>query len=105
METARARPTRGSFCGDDVKWPGWASVVATSDELRENPAPCRLRDGGGARGHIQLAQNVREVTMDGVIADEKALGDRLVVETFGDQAQHLDLTFGEAGSIGASRRC
>ena len=72
--------------------------------LGEEPAAGRLRDRGGARRHAQLVEDIGEMAVDGVIADEQALADRLVAEAVGDQPQHLDLAPRQARPGGRRRK-
>src|SRR5450755_2120137 len=45
--------------------------------------------------HAELLQDVRPVTLDGLLADYQPVGDLLGAEALGDQLHHLLLTGGE----------
>src|SRR5262249_61026232 len=47
------------------------------------------RDCGGPRGSVELPQDVRDMPVNGVLADEDALGDRLIRQTERDEAEHF----------------
>src|SRR5262245_29552144 len=59
--------------------------------------------GGGPRGDVRLVENVADVPVDGLLAEEQLLRDRLVGLAGGDQAQDLKLAGGEPAR-GARRR-
>ena len=61
------------------------------------------RGGLGARGHAELAQDVRHVDARGVLADEQLVGDLAVGPAQGDQGQHLALALRQAEGIGGRR--
>src|SRR5437763_1418624 len=50
-----------------------------------------------ARVQLQLLEDVADVVLDRVLADEQLLGDVTVVEALGDEAQNLHLAIGEPG--------
>jgi hypothetical protein len=58
---------------------------AGSSLLGEQAAARALRDGRGPGGDAQLVQDVREMTVDGMVADEQRVGNRLVRQPFGDK--------------------
>jgi hypothetical protein len=62
--------------------------------LSQKAAASGLRHCGRARCNTQFVQDVCQMTMNRVIAHEEPLGDRLIIQAFGYQAQDLDLTLG-----------
>src|SRR5829696_10428330 len=53
-------------------------------------------DGGlSAVGEVELREDVRDVALNRLLADEEVPGDLGVAEAVGDQAQHLQLPVGE----------
>ena len=67
--------------------------------ISEQPEFCGVGHRRRPRRHIELGQRIGDVAMHGVLADMQALGDRLVAETAGDQAQHVQLTRRQATVI------
>ena len=65
----------------------------------QQPEAGGLRDRGRARRHVELRRGVGDVTVDGVLADEEPLGDRLVAEAVGDQPEDLDLARASGRSV------
>src|SRR5215213_11931961 len=58
--------------------------------------------GGRARGDAELAEDVGDVAVDGVLAQHEPLGDLPVGEALGDELEHLALPRAErAGSARA----
>lgn len=55
-------------------------------------APGRRR---GARGHVELGADVRDMPVDGVDAEHQPVGDLSVGSAAGDEGEHLLLTLGE----------
>jgi len=60
--------------------------------------------GRGARGDIQLGEDVLQVAGDRVLADRQLRRDLAVAAAGGDQAQDLELALAEAVAIGAVSR-
>src|SRR5690349_23094153 len=46
---------------------------------------------------VQLAQDVTDVSLDRVLADDQLLGDLAVGHAVGNQPQHVQLAFGQLG--------
>ena len=68
-------------------------------------APGRLGYRRRSRGDAQLVEDVRDVPMNRVVAQEETFGDCLVVQAFSDEAEDLELARGQAGgSRGVGRR-
>src|SRR5512133_1320735 len=64
---------------------------------------------GRPRGKPQFAKDVRDVTVDGVLAEHEALGDIAIRETLCHQIEHLQLAPAQvtergAGQLGRKRR-
>jgi hypothetical protein len=57
--------------------------------LGQQPQLPRPGDGLGAVGHLQLAEQVAEVALDGVQGDHQLLGDGPVGRTGGQQPEHF----------------
>jgi len=51
----------------------------------------------GPRGEVQLAKDVGDVPVHGVLADDQPLGDLAVGESLGEQPEHLSLARGHLG--------
>src|SRR3954464_1844492 len=66
------------------------------------PVLIGVRRGGGAGGDVELAEDVGEVTGDGLLAEGEVCRDLRVAAAGGDEAEYLDLAGGEAG--GEARR-
>jgi hypothetical protein len=58
----------------------------------------------GARRELQLAPDIRQVPMNGVLAYVQARRDLLVTQAVRNQAEHLELTLREPGGRGSARR-
>jgi hypothetical protein len=63
-------------------------MLARPDSVLEY---ARLGDGVGARPRLELAQDRRDVMVNGSRRDEQPLCDLGVAETFGHQRQHFGL--------------
>src|SRR5581483_12432389 len=55
------------------------------------PAARRLCRRGRARADPELRPDVRDVPVDGVLADDEARGDLRVAQALADEAEHLQL--------------
>ena len=58
---------------------------------------CRLDPSGqvDARGHVELAEHVAQVRLDGLEAQEQLVGDLLIRAAVDDEPGDLELTTGE----------
>src|SRR5688572_1020559 len=74
-----------------LAWPLSRESRGRCDLLLQKSQSTALGYGGGAGRDVELGEGVGHVAVDGVFADEQPLGDRLVVEPFGNEAQDLDL--------------
>ena len=54
---------------------------------------------GRSRGHVQLRQRIGDVAVDGVLADEEPLGDRLIAQPARNQPQHFQFAGGQAAGV------
>src|SRR5689334_4298096 len=60
-----------------------------------DPLAQRVERRLGSAGQVQLGEDAADVGAHGALADHSAVGDLLVREPLGDQAQNLDLALGE----------
>ena len=51
-----------------------------------------LSHGRGASGYFELGQNIGQMEVDSVVADEQAICAGIVAEPFGNEPQLFDLT-------------
>ena len=71
---------------------GWRSVRPVLGELGQRATV----------GHPELAQERRNVALDGAHGEVQPAGDLLVGQVLADQREHLGLTLGDAG-VGEGR--
>src|SRR4029079_11824477 len=69
----------------------------------------RKRSRGSPRGEAELAKDVRDVSVDGVLAQDEPLSDLAVRSTLGDKPEHLSFALAEhrergIGELRRSRR-
>src|SRR5579872_920394 len=110
------RPTDGPNRVGRPKWPFRATdrrvrgvqPTTTTGRMRstglEQAAAGRLGDGGGARRDTEFAEDVGDVSVDGVVAEKETFGDVLIVQPPGDQAEHFDLARAESRGVLARPR-
>jgi hypothetical protein len=65
----------------------------------QEPEPLSAGGRGEARVDVELAEDVRHVRRDGLLADEEPVGDLAVGESVGEQPEHLDLSRREPGAV------
>ena len=87
MQRSARVPQAGDFAAGRRMARTGHEKTSTSGEQAAARGLCHSR---GAGGHTQLAQDVRQMAMNGVVAHEDPLGDRLIVQAFGDEPQDLD---------------
>src|SRR5215208_5293440 len=58
-------------------------------------APDRVARQLDAVAHLKLLEDVRSVTIDGLVADDQSLGDLLAGQALGNQLHHIQLARGE----------
>ncbi len=63
----------------------------------EQAGACSLGGGGRPRREVELAQDVRHVAVDRVLADHQAGGDLAIREPFREQTKHVLLAARNAG--------
>jgi hypothetical protein len=81
-------------------------IFAPGEEMArsgQQAAARRLRHGGGARRKAELAEDVCDVAVHGVLAQKQPLADVLVVQAVGDQPQDLELTRRQTGGRRGAR--
>src|SRR5438067_11448613 len=88
------RRKRSSATG--VRWERW---VAAGYRLWQEGLPMSVGGRFGAVGRPDLVEDVAHVAQHGVQADHQRGGDLLVALARRDQAQHLDLAFGQPGGV------
>src|SRR5205823_10329243 len=77
----------------------WTLVLGPTDAVALGP-----ERGLRAVADADPLEDVREVGLDGLLADLQAARDQLVRQARADQAQHLELAVGEAtGALGGAR--
>src|SRR5262245_4888094 len=95
QESRQQRPPRlpesGPYSAPGQRW------------LDQAIAGCSGRRGS-ARRLVQLPQDVRNVPMDGVLADNELRGDLAVASSGGDEREHLVLAAGERALGRASQQ-
>ena len=95
-DRSRAGPLRASPDAAILEW-----CAAWPDGLCARcRAPTARLAAARARREVELAQDVRDVAVDGVLADHQPLGDLPVRQPFGEQRQHLALARRELGQAG-----
>jgi hypothetical protein len=65
--------------------------------LLYEPVSARERGRGCPRGKPQLAKDVRDVAVDGVLAENEALRDVVIRETLGNETEYLELARAQLG--------
>ena len=81
----------------------WATVSATSgdDDLEpratsgHEPVLVCVRGGRRPRRHIQLGEDIAQVSLDGLLTQYQRSRNLLIASPFGNQPEHLDFTLGE----------
>ena len=61
----------------------------------DGAVPHREDDRLELRVHPELREDVPDVRLHGLLADEQPLGDPVVADPLGEQPQHLELALGE----------
>src|SRR5690242_12343357 len=79
---------------------GDGGIPAASDE----PVLVGEGRGGGARGHTELGEDVAQVALDRLLAEDELGGDRLVAVARRDEPQDLQLARAEPVAALGSRR-
>ncbi len=77
----------------------WSRASGVGGALLPLGEPGRVRRGFGAAAHPELAEEVGDVVLDGLLGEEHLLADLAVGETVGDQREDLALLVGEAGEL------
>ena len=83
--------------------PGGRRSVAGSP-MSPAPAPGGVGGGLGPAAQAELGQDVADVVLDGLAADEEAVGDLRVRQAVAEQVEHLGLALGQHARRPA-RRC
>src|SRR5580765_2554680 len=79
------------------------SVVV--DRALDEPVLVREASGLGAVCHTELAVNLGEVELDGLLGHPQLLRDRVVRQASRESGENRGLAFGEAGGAGRSVAC
>src|SRR5919108_1716339 len=98
--------SRAAWSGSTSRSRSYAGSSALSPGRSERPSETRLDDSAADRVHrrldavldLELHEDVRDVVLDRLRADEELPGDLGVVLAVGDQLQHLDLAVRELGA-------
>ena len=64
----------------------------------------RVRGRSGSRRHVQLGEDVAQMSLDGLVAQYQRSRNVGVAAPLGNQSQDLDLTFGEAAGPCSSQQ-
>src|SRR3954469_21711942 len=76
--------------------PGWVAYCPTTSGDLEQLLSYGVDDGFHPRVQLELLQDVADVVLHGVLADEQLLGDVAVVEVLRDELEDLHLAIRES---------
>ena len=97
-EGAREGGALGGPAHEGGQWCGQCRDGRKSRVERRGVRPVAGELGQGATvGHPELAQQRRDVALDGANREVQPGGDLLVGQVLADQGEHLGLTLGDAG--------
>ena len=91
--------SRGGYGAPPLRFRGvqQAAAIETVRPRSDEAELVGTRDGGGAGVDLELAEEIRQVGLDGPGTDEERVGDFAVGATGHQQAQYLQLATGQSG--------